>query len=416
MHGPLNSAGPNALLHAAREVTRDLVADGPVDETVRGDAGVEVLELVPSPVMVVGSDRRVLFANRAHAAAFGPPEPGATCCSIAGCGTQEDGSWHGCLTDLLLRGDRASLQTVATRDARGRRRLVSAARLGPRGSKIVFRVRPAEPEERPDDAAWGGAEPDRLQVTTLGNFEVRTSGGTTFDREWLGQRPGRLLKYLVVRRGRPVSADDIADALWPRAMHGDSGAVRHAVHLLRRRLEPNRSGNDPSRFLLTTNGRYSLNLDEVWIDADGFETAVRTGLQAFVTADLELADRSLQRSLNLYGGDFLPDDVYADWTMEERERLRGLVEVPLRVLAELRLGRGDGDGAAQYLERLSRLEPFDGDVHRLLVEVLLRQGRRTRAMRHYEMFSTRLMRDFGVRPDFDLQSCQRRIGQPLHAL
>jgi DNA-binding SARP family transcriptional activator len=48
------------------------------------------------------------------------------------------------------------------------------------------------------------------------------------------------------------------------------------------------------------------------------------------------------------------------------------------------------------------MEPFDTDVQRRLLATWLRQGRRSRAARHYETFKWRLMREFGERPGFEL--------------
>jgi two-component SAPR family response regulator len=304
-------------------------------------------------------------------------------------------------------GGRTSLPAMLT-EAGGRRLWVSASRYRPDGSQIVFRTRTADPEYAADHVSEAPGRSNRLRLFTLGSFDVQTSSGPAVDRNWLDQRPGRLLKYLVAQRGRPVAADEIAEALWPRTARHDTGAVRHAVHLLRRRVA--------SDYILTTSGRYALDLTRVWIDADAFETGVRTGLQAFVTGDLDLTEPSLQRALALYRGDFLLENAYDEWALDERDRLRTLLEVPLRVLAELRLRQGDDAGAAGYIQRLARSEPFDADVHRLLVTVWLRQGLHTRALRHYERFKARLMRDFGVRPDFDVAGCQRRLGEPLHAL
>ena len=105
------------------------------------------------------------------------------------------------------------------------------------------------------------------------------------------------------------------------------------------------------------------------------------------------------RAAQLYQGDFLCDDPYAEWALGEREQLRATATEVLRALADL---RGEGPDAAACLERLADMEPFDTDVQRRLLEAWLRQGRRSRAVRHYETFRWRLMREFGERPGFDL--------------
>ena len=61
-------------------------------------------------------------------------------------------------------------------------------------------------------------------------------------------------------------------------------------------------------------------------------------------------------------------------------------------------------GAADHLQRLAQLEPFDSHVHQMLIEVCLRRGRRTEALRHYHALRARLYRAFGEQPDFELTS------------
>ena len=84
----------------------------------------------------------------------------------------------------------------------------------------------------------------------------------------------------------------------------------------------------------------------------------------------------------------------------ERERLRSLVEKPLRALRELHAD--DPEVAAGYLERLAQMEPFDSGVQRELLSLWVRQGRISRAVRHYQAFQQRLLREFGGRPEFSL--------------
>ena len=79
-----------------------------------------------------------------------------------------------------------------------------------------------------------------LQIVTLGRFQVEGPNGP-INGDWLEQRPGQLLKYLVGERRRVVASDRIAEALWPEAGPEEARSrLRYYVHALRERLEPDR--------------------------------------------------------------------------------------------------------------------------------------------------------------------------------
>jgi DNA-binding SARP family transcriptional activator len=268
---------------------------------------------------------------------------------------------------------------------------VATAPLHDDGSHVVVELR----REAARRHAGGG-----LRVFALGDLRVEGPDGP-LSGAWLDQRPGQLLRFLVCRRGRVSPADVIAEAIWPRAGSAATNTLRHFVHALRARLEPERPRHAASAFIECRRGGYVLRADRVWIDADAFEGDVRRGMAALAVGDRAEAGRCLERAMALYREDFLSDEPYADWAFAERERLRAIAHGALRALAELHAERPAV--AATYLERLAELEPFDDDIHRQLISAWLRLGRKSRAARYYESFRVRLLREFGARPDFDLR-------------
>jgi DNA-binding SARP family transcriptional activator len=104
----------------------------------------------------------------------------------------------------------------------------------------------------------------------------------------------------------------------------------------------------------------------------------------------------------LYRGDFLAEEPYADWAQAERDRLRALAAEALRVLTPLHEHHGNLPAASATLERLIELEPFDVDVHRDLIELALRRGRRTEAVRRYSALRQRMLTTFGEDVSFTL--------------
>jgi len=239
-----------------------------------------------------------------------------------------------------------------------------------------------------------------LRIRVLGETLVETVDGAV-DRAWLAQRPGQLLRYLVCQRGHFVPADQIVEALWPGSGSGAEENVRYLVHLIRRRLEPRRAPRARSLSVECLGGAYALG-PLVWIDAHAFEHYVAYGLRASRDGEDELALAHLQRALGLYRGDFLADDLYADWAMIERERLRSIAEDALDEAADVCERRRDLRGALEFARWRTEMGPYDSHVQLRVIRLCLRCGRRSEAARRYNAFRAVLLRDFGEEPEFDL--------------
>jgi DNA-binding SARP family transcriptional activator len=286
---------------------------------------------------------------------------------------------------------------------------VTASPIDAGHARAVIYLRP-EPLAQEETARGGtgavraraGSVGQTLRIHTLGRTRVE-EGGRNRSGDWLGQRPGQLLEFLLCSRHRVVTSEQISEALWPGASQPWSNAsVRHQVHMLREKLEPERDSNERSRFVVTRRGGYTLDSERVWIDADEFEDMARTGLSMFVHGEGEAAAAPLERALGLYEGDFLSENPYAEWALEERDRLRELAGQEIRALLSLKRSAGDIDAAAEHARRLARMEPFDMDVQREFLEMCIKRGRRSEAMRRYALIRRRVRREFGHDPDFTL--------------
>jgi DNA-binding SARP family transcriptional activator len=347
-------------------------------------------------VLVVSGDGRVLTWNPAFAELAGAElETAKTCCEVFGCRRPGGPLAETCLTDVAV-GRSARLDNLAIELPNGCAVALSATPFnqGPLRT-VVFEARPARSAAL---TVVSAAPADLIHIRTLGETAVETPAGE-LSGDWLEHRTGRLLKLLITHRYTPMHADAIAEALWPRASADTTSTVRHFVHTLREKLEPNRGRYQRSVYVLARNGGYMLNPDRVTVDADEFEREAKAGLVALATNDTGVAIERLRNAVSLYRGDFLAEERFDDWAIMERERLRDLATKPLRALADL---TSDPEQAAAYLERLADMEPLDVEIHRDLIGAWLRQGRRGRAIRHYRTLQSRLMRELGERVTFDL--------------
>jgi DNA-binding SARP family transcriptional activator len=364
----------------------------------------DLFDALPTAVHVVSETRRIVTWNPALATLLGGRlEQAATCCDVLGCGTPGGTLEHTCVTDLALaRSPGAGDYLIELPDSAQTVAVTPRVVPGAREKTVLLQLQAVQQPATAAPIRVPGSAPG-ITIRTLGETFLETPAGEVRGG-WLDQRTGRLLKYLIANRTAAVHADTIAEALWPRARADSTNTVRHYVHALREKLEPERVRYGRSAFVIARNGGYQLNLERVEIDADGFERKAKAGLSALESGDQERGLELLQAAMAIYRGDFLLDDRYDDWAIAERERLLDLAGQALRGLVT---GLADPAQAVIYLERLADMEPLDADVQRELIRVWLRQGRRTRAMRRYRTLQSRLMREFGERVTFDLSELTR---------
>lgn len=366
-----------------------------------------VFERMPDGLAVVERSRAVVATNRAFRELLDLPADaaGGSWCELMGFACCAGGEAQ-CPVGRVFDNGRLGDEGLMTLPRGLGAVAVTVTALDAGRTAVVVRLRRAAPFAVP-----GGGGPGRIRIRSLGRSRVETADGV-LGGAWLDQRPGQLLRYLVAERGRVVPVEDIAEAIWPNADFTSVNTVRHLVHVLRERLEPDRLHGRATTCIASARGGYALDLDAVVVDADAFVEAANSALSAFAVGD-PAAQRGLEAALALYGGDFLADEPYAAWVQVERERLRALAEHLLRALADLAVARDDIGAATAYVERLADLEPFDGDVQRQLIALSVREGRLGRALRVYQAFELRLGRAFGEQPDFGLEEIVRERVVPL---
>jgi DNA-binding SARP family transcriptional activator len=160
----------------------------------------------------------------------------------------------------------------------------------------------------------------------------------------------------------------------------------------------------------TRGAAYQLDRARVTVDADVFLELAHAGLQAMGAGQRILARSRLAEAAGMYGGDLLADEPYAEWALDERDRLRELAARVFHALADLARLDGDLEAAYRHFRRLAELDPLDTHVQRELLELCLARGRRTEAARRYRALRMRTMRELGQEPDFTLADLADEVG------
>jgi DNA-binding SARP family transcriptional activator len=369
---------------AARDRTFDVSGDE-ASRRARGHTDEGIVLVEPSGNLLWWSPAMTKALERAGARWW----RGMRCCEAFGC--RDD-----CLTQRTL-GTGGEPEARHWSAGAGIDAAITARPIRCRGQELVV------VEVRFLAAAMTVVEPPPrdVKVSALGPLSV-TVGGRPRDGDWLQQRPGQVFRYLLASRASAQRSEAIASALWPDRGPSAVANVRYCIFKLREQLAD--SGDLASSLVIRDAAGYRVDLRRVDLDVDRFQEKTSAGIAAQRRGESDAAEPVLMEAMALYRGDFLGDDPYADWAFSEREYLRSMAGKNLAALAQIGLSTGRLVSAAEHLQRLAQLEPFDSHVHQMLIEVCLRRGRRTEALRHYHALRARLHRAFGEQPDFDLTS------------
>lgn len=246
-----------------------------------------------------------------------------------------------------------------------------------------------------------------LRVFTFGRFALVLDGRHVAIEKWERKQALTILKYLVMHQGKVVHRERLIECLWP-GVEDDAGRKRLKVtmHFLRRQL-----CGDPSRkSLIGTIGQgYVLHDEASWVDTTDFQRLVSQGAALDRKGSSDAALRCYQDATTLYRGDYLEEDMYADWCAEERERLREIFFEMLARMADILIGQNRHAEAAQACRQALVREPCRESFHRTLIGCWLALGQPDQAAAQYRRCREVLARELGVEPLPETQRLHQRI-------
>jgi DNA-binding SARP family transcriptional activator len=251
----------------------------------------------------------------------------------------------------------------------------------------------------------------RLDLRLLGSFEARLGGIPLSMDRFARRRALTLLKILVTNYGKVVVRDELIELLWPSDPPKDAiQLLKTAVHYLRRALGEEQNGKTKTSFISTEANGYAFNPASLHrLDAIEFKALAEEGLRFERQGRWREAVVALRSAADLYSGDYLEDDPYSDWSLKQRRQLRETLFDVLHATARLLRSAGDDEAAIRCYRRILDLDPCLEDVHRDLMEVLCRCGKRTQALRQFEECRRALREEFDSSPLLETEALYRSI-------
>lgn len=212
-----------------------------------------------------------------------------------------------------------------------------------------------------------------------------------------------LLAYLVVKRKRTVSREELIKAIWPGPLPTDpSAALRTQLSRLRGALSPEvLAGRDTMELRLP---------EDTWIDIEAAEEAIRASDSSLSCGAWREAWTHAHVTLNIATRPFLAG-FDALWVEGVRRELRELELRAREAIARAGIGLGGSElaGAKRSAGALIDAAPFRESGYLYLMRAHLASGNTAEALRTYDELRKLLTEELGGAPGPDLQALHRQV-------
>jgi DNA-binding SARP family transcriptional activator len=249
----------------------------------------------------------------------------------------------------------------------------------------------------------------RLDIRTLGAFQVRRDGELLDEAVWERKRPKLLLKVLVAHGGE-APKEMLMEDLWPE---GEPEIMeknfRVSLHRLRKAVEPCLDKTFGSSYIHLADGQLSLDRELCRVDVEEFLSLQESGEELEEHGNLSQALSLYKKAVGLYGGDFLSEELYLPWAEKRRAGLRGRYLELLERVSQIYEKEGALTRAIKYCRMIIQTDPVSESTYRRLMTLYMRRGLRSEALKTFEDCRKALARDLDTEPDAVTTAIFRKI-------
>ena len=240
-----------------------------------------------------------------------------------------------------------------------------------------------------------------LSIQLFGTFQLWRDGEPVPPQAWKRRKTQTLLKILLLERGKVFTQEQLVEWLFPDAHPFKALQNLHGrISELRKLLEPKLTKGTDSVFILRpSKGNYQFNPDlECQIDTECFMDQFRQGESFFSEQRWGEAALHFQEAVDIYQGDYLPEDRYEDWAMPYHQQWQQRYLNALTKLAECEISQSRYAQAIEWIECGLQVDTVREQLYRLLMQSYARLGELGEVQKVYQRCEQVLQDELQVSP------------------
>ena len=239
-----------------------------------------------------------------------------------------------------------------------------------------------------------------LRIQTLGAFQIFHGDSPMKDHEWDRSQPQKLLKAVVSYGARKIPKEILIDELWPEeSPKAAEKNFKTVLQRLRKSLESSAHKDFGSSYIHLHDNFVYLDPELCQVDAESFLSLLRMAEEKEKRGDTKSALSLYAKAMEIYRGDFLPDELYATWADKKREELKGKFVELLNRMAVLHERQGAVKKAIDCHKKAIQEDPLLEESYQKLMTLYSSKGMYNDALRMYEACRRALKAELKSKPD-----------------
>jgi DNA-binding SARP family transcriptional activator len=221
-----------------------------------------------------------------------------------------------------------------------------------------------------------------------------------------------IFKYLVYHHQQNIPREVLMDIFWPEA---DPESARNSLNVAFYNIRKALRTVMDFPVVLFVDGAYGLNPEvDVWVDVEEFDTYIRMAHKLETEGQINKAKVKLEIAANLYQGDFLAEDLYEEWAIYTRERLRAQYLDTLSRLCRIYYHQGQYTACAALCQLILKYDHCHEEAHCRLIRCYGRQNQYHLSIRQYQVCADALQNELGIEPGSETVKLYERARRREH--